>query len=118
MRFRLAHSLRVHKDRGRRNRTHGHTAGGRTPTYLSWMAMKARCLNPNHMHYDRYGGSGITICDRWLNSYPAFLEDMGERPEGLSIDRYPDPYGDYEPENCRWATAKEQAANWRERDAA
>ena len=63
--------------------------------------------------YANYGGRGITVCDRWLNSFENFLADMGECPEGLSIDRFPDNDGNYEPRNCRWATAKEQQRNRR-----
>lgn len=82
------------------------------PTYRSWVAMRARCSNPKHHSFARYGGRGIAICKRW-ESYGNFLADMGERPTGTSIDRYPDKNGDYEPGNCRWATPKEQASNTR-----
>ena len=93
---------------GRRAR-HGHSSG-RTPTYESWMAMKRRCVDSNHRSWDRYGGRGITVCDRWLHSFENFLEDMGERPSGRSIDRI-DNDGNYERSNCRRATNKEQRAN-------
>jgi hypothetical protein len=94
--------------------THGETAHGkRTGERTAWMAMKARCLNPNASRYECYGGRGITICDRWLNSYEAFLADMGRRPTGEhSLDRVNND-GHYEPGNCRWATRSEQQRNKR-----
>ncbi len=72
-----------------------------------------RCHNPSDSAYPNYGGRGIIVCDRWRHSFAAFLEDMGEPPTGLSLDRWPDNNGNYEPGNVRWATDLEQAANKR-----
>ena len=91
---------------------HGNAGSNSVSTeYNSWRAMKQRCLNPNHDSFKHYGGRGITICDRWLHSFPSFLKDVGRCPiAGHSIDRI-DPDGNYEPNNVRWATAREQALN-------
>jgi hypothetical protein len=86
----------------------------RTPTYHTWEHMLRRCSNINSPNYLNYGAKGVTVCARWRNSFANFLADMGERPKGTSIDRK-NPYGNYTPKNCRWATPKEQANNKRRR---
>lgn len=90
-----------------RSRKHGMEG---TLTYNAWAAMRMRCENKNATYYARYGGRGITVCDRW-KSFKAFLADMGEKPPGKSsLDRI-DNEGGYEPGNCRWATTKQQIRN-------
>lgn len=89
--------------------THGRSQN-KNPTYSSWKACIERCRNPNVRCFPRYGGRGITICDRWLISFSNFLEDMGERPDGHTLDRI-DNEGQYCKENCKWSTPKEQGNN-------
>jgi hypothetical protein len=102
------------EDVSRRFTTHGHTLEKRfSPTYHSWAGMITRCTNPKRKTWGKYGGRGITVCDRWKNSFEAFLEHMGERPLGKTLDRYPNNDGNYEPNNCRWATWSEQMKNRR-----
>ena len=102
----------LHKERAREtSMRHGHLVGDKqSPLYITWRAMLRRCENKNHVDYHFYGGQGVKVCDAW-HSFPAFMVDVGERPEGSSLDRYPNGSGNYEPGNVRWATPTEQARN-------
>jgi len=92
-----------------KNETHGAVG---TPIYETWQGMKARCLNPKTAAYKNYGGRGITICQEWL-TFEGFLADMGERPEGCTLERIDNNKG-YIKDNCRWATVAEQSRNTRQ----
>lgn len=91
-----------------RPKTHGLSS---SRIAIIWNCMKTRCYNKNHLHYNRYGGRGITVCERWLKSLTNFHNDVGDPPNGMTLDRFPDPDGNYEPGNVRWATRAQQAQN-------
>lgn len=95
---------------GLNNKTHGMTG---TPEYKAWQSMKDRCENTSNQNYSNYGGRGITVCDRWRDSFENFYADMGPRPDSsLSVDRE-DVNGNYDPINCRWADFQTQSSNKR-----
>lgn len=103
-RFLSGHHSTIHgKSRGQ--------DGKLTPTYSTWMSMRRRCHSPGTTGYERYGARGIVVCASWRNSFSSFLADMGERPPGTTLDRFPNQHGNYEPGNCRWATPKMQNLN-------
>ena len=99
-----------HKSLGIRNRKHGYSG---TPTYQSWANMVRRCTDKNAKDYRYYGGRGIKVCIRWLK-FENFLKDMGEKPEGMTIERVHNDR-DYKPSNCKWATMSEQNRNKRKK---
>lgn len=96
------------------NLKHGHAVNGRlTAEYRAWQNMHRRCKYPSTHNYADYGGHGIRVCERW-SVFANFIADMGTKPSPKhSIDRFPDNDGNYEPSNCRWATASEQRRNQR-----
>lgn len=94
-------------EEGRKTATHGKAL---TPAYKTWIAMVRRCTKVTDQAWFKYGGAGITVCDRWVNSFENFYSDMGNRPEGMTLDRI-NPFKGYSPDNCRWADSKTQANN-------
>lgn len=97
------------KDGSKLSAKHGMS---RSPTYASWIAMKVRCYSENSVHYEYYGGRGIKVCERWLESFENFFEDMGERPEGMTLNRIRDAEI-YSKETCEWASKSVQGFDQR-----
>lgn len=83
------------------------------PLFDVWQGMVRRCHDPKSHNYAEYGGRGISVCERWRSSFWLFVEDIGPRPDGSSIDRFPDNNGNYEPSNSRWASSQQQGRNRR-----
>jgi hypothetical protein len=118
-----AHSLRSGvsqscgcRNAGDANGNYKHGMAG-APEYNCWQAMKARCHNSEASNYAWYGALGVSVCDRWRESFSAFMDDMGPKPSvGHTVDRI-DPFGGYFPGNCRWETRKEQMQNLRRHHA-
>jgi hypothetical protein len=97
----------IAREEGKKTATHGRAL---TPAYRTWVAMVRRCTKPADQAFWRYGGKGVTVCDRWLNNFENFYADMGDRAEGMTLDRI-NPFRGYSPDNCRWADSKTQANN-------
>lgn len=104
----------LRKEVARKEKTkHGHTVGRlMTKEYRAWKDMKNRCINPRVDSYKHYGARGITVCERWLNSFENFIADMGKAPQGHVLDRKDNNHG-YSPENCRWVTPVKSSQNRR-----
>ncbi len=92
-------------------KTHGKH---KTPIYMVWQSMISRCECKKSHSYKTHGGRGITVCARWRESFENFLADVGDRPEGMQLDRFPDNNGNYEPGNVRWATPSQNNRNRRD----